>query len=127
MVPHISLHNISLYDFDHFYDPDPEAYKRDDQEVSGTKRPIVSDQNGEEDLGRDTMQAAEQIARWTRARELGVHDGTRMWFQAAKPEDEEDEEDEEESEESGESEEEWVPEKEEEEEEEKQEEEDWFI
>lgn len=44
--------------------------------------PTVSHADGEEDVDRDTIQAGEQIARWTRARELGLDDGTRLWFQA---------------------------------------------
>lgn len=54
--------------FDHWYDPDPEAYKNGERLIVGTKLPIVSDQDGEENLERDTIQVVEQIACQTRAR-----------------------------------------------------------
>ena len=39
--------------------------------------PTVPEEDAEEDRKRYTMQAGEQIARWMRARELGIDGGTR--------------------------------------------------
>ncbi|CAD6582203.1 MAG: hypothetical protein ASARMPRED_000896 [Alectoria sarmentosa] len=95
MVKHISLHNLALHDLGEWQDPDPESFKRGDREIEGTVLATVSDAEGEEDLDRDVIQMGEQIARWTRARKLGVADGTRRWFQAVGQKDDEEDEDEE--------------------------------
>lgn len=63
IVKHISLHGLAFHNVDHFYDPDPESFKRGDREIGGMEMPIISDVDGEEDVDRDAIQMAEQIAR----------------------------------------------------------------
>lgn len=82
MVRNIFLHGIAFHNVEHFYDLDPESFKRGDRKIVDMEMSVISDADGEENLDRDAIQMGEQIARWTRARQLGPACGTRMWFQA---------------------------------------------
>ena len=75
-VRHISLLGLGNWDAS-----GSESLMQKDQELAGTKLPIVSDPDGEIGANTCTIQMGEQIARWTRARELGSKDATRVWLQ----------------------------------------------
>lgn len=47
------------------------------------------DDDGDEDCRKQVLKAGEQIARWTRARELALDGGTRKWFREAEIEEKE--------------------------------------
>lgn len=73
IVKHISLHDLGKS-----HHPEPEFSRKGVREFACMELPILSDADGGEDVGRFVIQMGEQIARWTRARELGVEYGTRM-------------------------------------------------
>ena len=81
MVKHLSLHNLPPWN-----PCDQEALEegdRDDLEITDLMLPVVSYEGDDEDGRRYVQQAGEQIARWTKARELGLERGTRKWFREA--------------------------------------------
>ena len=72
-------------------EPLEEGLKGDDREITGLVLSVVPEEDAEEDRRRYALRAGEQIARWTRARELGLKqkNGTRKWFREAEVEEEE--------------------------------------
>ena len=83
MIQHTSLLGLENCDAS-----ESESLMQKGRELVGKKLPIVSDTDGEIGANRCTIQMGEQIARWTRARELRSKDATWVLLQGLVWEDE---------------------------------------